>query len=69
MAYDATQAIIAGLQQKQTRQGLQQVLGSREFTAQGENGEIKFDYDSGDRLGTPVLVTVSNKNFKSIPVK
>lgn len=69
MAYDATQAIIAGLQQKQTRQGLQQVLGSREFTAQGENGEIKFDYDSGDRLGTVVLVTVSNKNFKSIPVK
>lgn len=65
-AYDATKAVIAGLQKNQTRVGLQQVLGSRDFTAMGQNGEIKFNYISGDRMGTPILVKVSNGKFQQI---
>ncbi|MBD2626573.1 ABC transporter substrate-binding protein [Trichormus variabilis] len=65
-AYDATKAVIAGLQKKQTRVGLQQVLESRDFTAMGQNGEIKFNYISGDRMGTPILVKVSNGQFQQI---
>lgn len=66
-AYDATRAIIVGLQQDQTRTGLQQVLRSPEFTASGENGDIRFDPNTGDPVGTPVLIRIFNKQFEKIP--
>jgi branched-chain amino acid transport system substrate-binding protein len=65
-AYDATKAVIVGLQKNQTRVGLQQVLGSKGFTAMGQNGEIKFNDISGDRIGTAILVKVSNGKFQQI---
>ncbi|BAY63195.1 extracellular ligand-binding receptor [Calothrix brevissima NIES-22] len=56
-AYDATIAIAKGLQQASTRDGLQQVLHSSSFTANGATGTIQF-LPSGDRSGTAILVKV-----------
>ncbi|NJO48429.1 MAG: ABC transporter substrate-binding protein [Leptolyngbyaceae cyanobacterium RM2_2_4] len=70
-AYDATRAVIAGLQQNNTRQGLQQALQNREFSTLGSGDLIRF-LDTRDRRSTPVLVQVqSNRSgeyrFVSIP--
>jgi len=57
MAYDATQAIAAGLKQSITRDGLQKVLHSPSFSAFGAMGTIQFLL-SGERTGTAVLIKV-----------
>ncbi len=61
-AYDATQAMIAGLQQSQRRDSLQQVLHSREFTVEGASGAVRFA-KSGDRITHPVIVQVHSSGF------
>jgi branched-chain amino acid transport system substrate-binding protein len=48
MSYDATIALITGLQQNPTREGLAQTLRSQDFVAKGATGEVKFDA-KGDR--------------------
>ncbi len=53
-SYDATVAIIKGLQQNKTRDGLQQVLRNPKFSANGATGKIQF-LQSGDRY-------IQNKN-------
>ncbi|RCJ42737.1 ABC transporter substrate-binding protein [Nostoc minutum NIES-26] len=59
--YDATKAIIAGLRKSNTREGLQQVLHSPSFSADGATGKIQFS-PSGDRINNPVfLVKVQKK--------
>ena len=57
LAYDATQAIIAGLKQDNTRQGLQKTLSSSQFSANGAMGKIEF-LPSGDRNAASILVTI-----------
>lgn len=58
MAYDATQAIIAGLRQNNnTRDGLQKTLSSPNFRVNGVTGTIQF-LPSGDRNGSAILVKV-----------
>jgi branched-chain amino acid transport system substrate-binding protein len=65
MAYDATQAIVKGLAQSQTREGLKAILRDKNFSANGANGSIQF-LPSGDRKmddpktasTTPTLVKV-----------
>ncbi|MFB2983603.1 ABC transporter substrate-binding protein [Microseira sp. BLCC-F43] len=57
LAYDATQAIIAGLKQDNTRQGLQKTLSSSEFSANGATGKIQF-LPSGDRNASSILVKI-----------
>lgn len=57
LAYDATQAIIAGLKQDNTRKGLQKTLSSSEFSANGAMGKIQF-LPSGDRNASSILVTI-----------
>ncbi|GET43553.1 ABC transporter substrate-binding protein [Microseira wollei] len=57
LAYDATQAIIAGLKQDNTRQGLQKTLSSSEFSANGATGKIQF-LPSGDRNDSSILVKI-----------
>lgn len=57
MAYDATIAIKAGLQQNPTREGLQNVLHNSHFSALGATGMIKF-LPSGDRLAPVYLSQV-----------
>ncbi len=47
-SYDATLAIVNGLQQNKTRNGLQQVLRNPKFSANGATGKIQF-LQSGDR--------------------
>jgi branched-chain amino acid transport system substrate-binding protein len=59
-AYDATQAMIAGLQQSQRRDGLQQALHSRGFTVEGASGAVSFA-SNGDRISHPVLVQVQSR--------
>ena len=61
-AYDATQAMIAGLQQSQNREGLQQALHSQGFTVGGASGAVRFA-NSGDRISQPVIVQVQSKGF------
>ncbi len=59
-AYDATRAIIAGLQQSNTRDGLEQVLRSPQFAVEGAGVAVRFS-PSGDRIGQPVIVQVQSK--------
>ena len=56
-AYDATQVIIAGLKQNNTRDGLQKVLRSSSFTVRGASDPISFT-PTGDRIGHPVIVQI-----------
>ena len=58
-AYDATEAIIAGLQQGTERASLQQALHSRGFTVPGATGAVRFA-PSGDRIGNPVIIQVQS---------
>ncbi|WP_254175311.1 ABC transporter substrate-binding protein [Planktothrix pseudagardhii] len=61
MAYDATQAIIAGLHQSNTREGLKQALHNPELNAQGASEIVKFS-PSGERLGDSTLVQVQPRS-------
>jgi branched-chain amino acid transport system substrate-binding protein len=62
MSYDATQAIVAGLQQaittdtqqRATRMGLKDVLRSTEFSVNGASGNIRF-IQSGERQIVPEI--------------
>ncbi|ODG99286.1 ABC transporter substrate-binding protein [Nostoc sp. KVJ20] len=62
MAYDAAKAIVTGLEQNDTRDGLQNVLRNPNFSAAGAGGNIQFE--QGDRKGDFVLIQVqpSTKN-------
>ena len=57
MAYDATVAIVTGLQSNSTRSELQNVLHSSSFLATGATGKIEF-LPSGDRNGNAILVQI-----------
>ncbi|MGF1937482.1 MAG: ABC transporter substrate-binding protein [Nostoc sp. ChiQUE02] len=56
-AYDAIQAIIAGLKQDDTREGLQKVLSNPNFSTTGATGMIQFS-PSGERQGEALLVKI-----------
>ncbi|MEH2147012.1 ABC transporter substrate-binding protein [Nostoc sp.] len=56
-AYDALQAIIAGLKQDNTREGLQRVLANPNFSTSGATGMIQFS-PSGERQGEAMLVKI-----------
>jgi branched-chain amino acid transport system substrate-binding protein len=57
LAYDATKALIAGIERNPSRAGVQQALSSSDFSATGSSGEIKF-LPSGDRNRAVQLVTI-----------
>ena len=57
MAYDATQAIIAGLKSEQTREKLQKALSNPGFLVKGATGVVQF-LPSGDRNMKGILVRV-----------
>lgn len=61
MAYDATKALGAGLQNNPTRQGIQQTLSQSGFSVAGASGTIKF-LSSGDRNQAVQLVKVQPGN-------
>ncbi|WP_448265315.1 ABC transporter substrate-binding protein [Nostoc sp. DSM 114159] len=56
-AYDALQAIIAGLKKDSTREGLQRVLSNPNFSTSGATGMIQFSA-SGERQGEAMLVKI-----------
>jgi branched-chain amino acid transport system substrate-binding protein len=53
-AYDAAKALIAGLQQNSSRDGLQAVLQDPNFSAVGASSKVQFSR-TGDRVGEFVL--------------
>jgi len=57
-AYNATQAVIAGLRRDATCSGLQKVLAAPDFATAGAEEEMVRFLDTGDRRLTPVLVQV-----------
>jgi len=62
LAYDAMQAIIAGLQQgNASREGLQQALSRQGFATEGATGNIRF-LPSGDRNGAALLIEIQPSN-------
>jgi len=69
-AYDATRAVIIGLEQGRTRQGVQQALHNPNFLTAGSGDVVRF-LDTRDRRLTPVLVQVqSNRpgNYRFISI-
>jgi branched-chain amino acid transport system substrate-binding protein len=56
-AFDAAQAIVTGLRRSSDRKGLQRVLRSSDFVAQGIMGDIRF-LPTGDRVSNPVLIQI-----------
>ncbi len=64
MAYDATESIIFGLNRSQTREGLQKVLLSRDFSVNGATGKIQF-YQWGDRKDGKAFLVEVKRNDKS----
>ena len=72
MAYDATQAIIQGLRQSDSRAELKSVLTAPSFSIQGATSE--FSFQQGDRLGQVQLSYIgkseTNANeYQFLPLK
>jgi len=73
MAYDATKALIAGIERNPSRTGVQQALASPDFSANGSAGDIKF-LPSGDRNRPVQLVRIQPGNstsfaFEFVPIR
>jgi branched-chain amino acid transport system substrate-binding protein len=69
-SYDAAQAIMAGLHQNPTREGLPQTLRNPGFMAPGSGEKVRF-LPTGDRDGTPILVRVQVKgtgDYAFVPI-
>ncbi|MEG4025159.1 MULTISPECIES: ABC transporter substrate-binding protein [unclassified Microcoleus] len=70
-SFDATQAVIAGLRQSNTREGLQQALRNASFSTAGSSEEVRF-LPTGDRAGKPILVQVKlggNTGYNFVPLR
>jgi branched-chain amino acid transport system substrate-binding protein len=70
-SFDATQAVIAGLRQSNTRFGLQQALRNPNFSAAGSSEDVKF-LPTGDRAGKPILVQVKqggSTGYNFVPLR
>ncbi|MEP6516543.1 ABC transporter substrate-binding protein [Microcoleus vaginatus] len=70
-SFDATQAVIAGLRQSNTREGLQQALRNANFSTTGSSEDVKF-LPTGDRAGKPILVQVKqggSTGYNFVPLR
>ena len=72
-SYDATLAIITGLQNSNTREELQKTLHSDGFSFDGATGKIQFS-QSGDRINNNIfLIKVqqnsTTKKYEFVPIK
>lgn len=70
-SFDATQAVIAGLRQSNTRFGLQQALRNTSFSTPGASEDVKF-LPTGDRAGKPILVQVKqggSTGYNFVPLR
>ncbi|QLE41450.1 ABC transporter substrate-binding protein [Nostoc sp. C052] len=71
--YDATIAIAKGLQQSNTREGLQKALHSPSFSIDGATGNIQFS-QSGDRINNSIFLvkvqqTPGTDKYEFVPIK
>lgn len=74
MTYDASQALVTALQKASSREEVQATISDPNFTADGVSGTIKFQKNTGDRDGSPLLVTVGEHNenpgsYRFVPAK
>ena len=70
-SFDATKAVIAGLGQRNTREGLQEALRNPNFSAAGSSEDVKF-LSTGDRAGKPILVQVKqggSTGYNFVPLR
>ncbi|MEG4224666.1 ABC transporter substrate-binding protein [Microcoleus sp. N9_B2] len=70
-SFDATQAVIAGLKQSNTREGLQEAFKSPSFSTPGASEKVKF-LPTGDRAGKPILVQVKqagSTGYNFVPLR
>ncbi|MEG4145378.1 ABC transporter substrate-binding protein [Microcoleus sp. Pol12B5] len=70
-SFDATQTVIAGLRQSNTREGLQQALRNPSFSTPGASEEVRF-LPTGDRAGKPILVQVKqggSTGYNFVPLR
>ena len=70
-SFDATQAVIAGLRQSNTREGLQQALRNASFSTPGASEDVKF-LPTGNRAGKPILVQVKqggSTGYNFVPLR
>jgi branched-chain amino acid transport system substrate-binding protein len=69
LAYDATRAIITGLEHSTSRSGLQQALKDPKFTAGGSGRPVSF-LPTGDRAGLLTLIQVkaTATGYEFIPI-
>lgn len=73
MSYDATKALIAGIERNPSRVGIQQALVAPDFVAIGAAGDIKF-LPSGDRNRPVQLVRIqpgkrTSFGFEFVPIR
>ena len=66
-AYDATQALIAGIKGESSREGVQQALRSSDFSVPGATNPVRF-LPSGDRNQSVQLVVVKRGSRSSFGV-
>jgi branched-chain amino acid transport system substrate-binding protein len=66
-AYDATQALIAGIKAESSREGVQQALRSSDFSVPGATNPVRF-LPSGDRNQSVQLVVVKPGSRSSFGV-
>jgi branched-chain amino acid transport system substrate-binding protein len=71
MSYDATKAIIAGLNKLElrTREGLREALNDKDFSAPGASSPVKF-LPTKDRDLKPILVKVgkTHTGYTFVPI-
>jgi branched-chain amino acid transport system substrate-binding protein len=70
-SFDATEAVIAGLKQSNTREGLQQALRNPSFSTSGASENVNF-LPTGDRAGQPILVQVKqggSSGYNFVPLR
>ncbi|MEH2008221.1 caspase, EACC1-associated type [Nostoc sp.] len=73
-SYDATIAIVKGLQQSKTREDLQKALHSPGLSVNGATGKIQFFTQSGDRKDNPIFLVKVQKiagtdKYEFVPIK
>jgi branched-chain amino acid transport system substrate-binding protein len=74
MTYDAAQALVTALEKATNREDIRATISDPNFSVNGVSEVIKFQENTGDRDGSPLLVTVeaipgASGQYRFAPVK
>ena len=74
MTYDAAQALVTALRGGGSREEIQAALSDPNFSVEGVSDVVKFQENTGDRDGSPLLVTVgtfpnTSEKYRFVPAK